>query len=483
MNPFNIWHKHYRQIQHQVETKLETQPVGLPTPGHWAQQLTVVILLGMAVGVGWAIVARVDVVVNASGKLEPLSQSQVIQARTGGTITAVLVQEGQTVKQGQLLVQLDKTALQNQLQGLLLQRNRLVKEIAVLRLAQQGKPVSNDKNQGEIAPELLNQVQTRLLLVAQFTGDPSNLNGQQRQRYNLFQQQLRDRVSLSQLQTQNIQSQINETEAQLTQTQFQLKTEQELLDRLQPLVEQGAIARVTLLQRKVSVNDLNKQITQNNLQKQQLENNQIRQNVEINKAYNETLQEIQRQLLELDIKFGATIKESQQQLVDVNTRLKQVKLELKQQDLRAPVDGIVFELAGKLPGGVAQPGQVLLQVVPNEALTAQVQVANADIANIRPGMAVDVRVDAYPFTEFGAVKGVVSQVGREALKVNEQNSRSTVFPVEIRLDRQFLQRKTQRFTLTPGMSLNAMIKIRQRAPISYVTEEITKAFDGIKSVR
>ncbi len=483
LNPLSLWQKRYHAIQRHVETELDNKAVGLPTTNHWTQRLTQVILLGMAVGVGWSVVARVDVVVNASGKLETLSKSQVVQSRAGGTVTAVLVKEGQSVKRGDLLIQLSKTGLQNQMQGLLLQRSRLVKEIAVLRLAQQGKPLPIlDKNQREVSPELLHQVQTRLLLVAQFTGDPSQLNAEQRQRYNLFQQQLRDRESLSQLQDRNIQSQIGETDAQLAQNQFQLQTEQELLERLTPLVEQGAIARVTLLQRKVSVNDLRKQITQNNLQRQQLENNQLRQQVEMGKTSNETLQDIQRQLQELDARFGATIKEGQQQLVDINTRLKQVKLDLKQQDLRAPVDGVVFELAAKLPGVVSQAGQALLQVVPNEALTAQVQVANADIANIRPGMSVDVRVDAYPFTEFGAVKGVVSKVGREAVKVNEQNPR-TAFPVEIRLDRQFLERKSQRFTLTPGMSLAAMIKVRQRAPISYVTEEITKAFDGAKSVR
>ena len=85
--------------------------------------------------------------------------------------------------------------------------------------------------------------------------------------------------------------------------------------------------------------------------------------------------------------------------------LSQTQLDLKAQDLRAPVDGVVFELGPKLPGVVSQPGQTLLQVVPNESLTAQVRVANADIANIRVGMPVDVRIDAYPFTEFGSVKG------------------------------------------------------------------------------
>jgi HlyD family secretion protein len=484
LNPFGALQARLRSKLNQFEEDLEVKAISLPTVAPWTKRITQVILVGLAAGAGWAVLARVDVVVNASGKLEPLSQSQVIQSRAGGVVTAVLVQEGQPVKQGQLLLQLDKTALYNRLQELVMQRNRLVNEIAVLRIAQQGKPLETlGKARAEISPELMNQVQTRMLLVAQLTGDPSNLAPEQRQRYELFLQQLRDRRSLSRLQESSIQTQVGETDAQIAQTKFQLKTEQELVGRLKPLVEQGAIPRVTLLQRRVNVSELQSQLTKNHLQKQQLAIGQVQNRVEEGKFLTEAEQDLQRQLAELDAKFNSTIKESQHELIEINAKLAQVQLDLKNQDLRAPTDGLVFELGPKLPGVLSQPGQTLLRVVPNEALIAQVQVANADIANIRVGMPVETRIDAYPFTEFGSVKGVVSKVGSEAIKTNEQGTGQTVFPVEVRLDRQFLERKSERFSLTPGMSLVGMIKVRQRAPISYVTEEITKAFDGLKSVR
>jgi HlyD family secretion protein len=285
------------------------------------------------------------------------------------------------------------------------------------------------------------------------------------------------------LQEADIQAKINETNAQRTQTEFQLQTEQELVARLKPLVDQGAISRITLLQRNVGVSELQSQRTQNFLKKQQLEISRVQTRAEEGKTMNEMLQDLQRQLAELDARFDTTIKDSQQQLIAVNSKLSQVQLDLKAQDLRAPTDGVVFELGPKLPGVVSQAGQTLLQVVPNEALTAQVKVANADIANVHVGMPVDVRVDAYPFTEYGSLKGVVSKVGSEAIKLSEQAPGATVFPIEVRLDRQFIERKSKRLPLTPGMSIAALVKVRQRAPITYVTEEITKAFDGLKSVR
>jgi hemolysin D len=482
-NPLAALQNRYRITLGKVEHDLELKATGLPPIAPWTTYLTQVILVGIAVGAGWSVLARVDVVVNASGKLEPLSQSQAVQSKVGGTVTAVLTKEGDSVKQGQLLLQLDKTALQNQLQTLLIQREQLVKETAVLRIAQSGRTMEMlQQPQTDVSPELLNRVQTRLLLIAQLTGDARYLAPEQQQRYALFERQLRDRQSLIKLQESTMQTQLAEADAQIAQTKFQLQTEQELLGRIQPLVKQGAIPQVNLLQRKVSVSELQKQLTQTSLKQRQLEIGQIQNQVEEGKRLNEIQQDLERQLAQLDSEFNATIKENQQQLIQVTAQLKQVQLNLTNQDLRSPVDGIIFNLTSKIPGTVAQPGQALLQVVPNESLIAQVQVANADIANVRVGMPVDVRIDAYPFTEFGSAKGTVSRVGSEAIRT-EQGSKATIFPVEVRLEKQFLEHQSEKLPITPGMSLSAMIKIRQRAPISYVTEEITKVFDGVKSIR
>jgi hemolysin D len=122
-------------------------------------------------------------------------------------------------------------------------------------------------------------------------------------------------------------------------------------------------------------------------------------------------------------------------------------------------------------------------VVPRESLIARVQVANADIANLREGMAVDVRIDAYPFTEFGAVPGTVTRISREALPASEQNPGQTVFPIEVKLNTQVLDRQGKPLALTPGMTIGANVKVRSRAPISYVADELIKAWDSLRSVR
>ncbi|NJR64982.1 MAG: biotin/lipoyl-binding protein [Leptolyngbyaceae cyanobacterium CRU_2_3] len=251
-----------------IDRDSDSGGLNLPQPAAWTKRLVQAILLGLTVAGAWSVLARVDVVVAAKGRLEPLSQSQAIQSKIGGTVTAVSVREGQKVKQGQLLLQLDKAELQNQLEALLVQQNQLTTEIAVLRQARQGVPASGLAQSGiEILPELLNQVEERALLVAQITGDPSNLAPGQLQRYNLFQQQQRDRLAANDLQGSSLQAQVAQTESQLAQTEFQRDVEQRLMAQMQPLLAEGAISRADFLQRVIGINGLQSQANQSTLQK------------------------------------------------------------------------------------------------------------------------------------------------------------------------------------------------------------------------
>jgi hemolysin D len=476
-NPLSILQNHHQTLVENIEEEANGGALSLPQPAVWVERLTQVMLIGLT-GTGiWSVVARVDVVVAARGKLEPLSQTQVVQSRVGGVVTAVMVREGEPVKKGQLLMQLDKTPLYNQVETLSIQRGQMLQEVAALRMARQGAAA------GDLPLELRNRLQSRSLLTAQLSGDPTGLASDQLQRYNLFQQQLNNQSSINQLQTSNLQAQIATTDSQAAQTEYQRQVEQGLLDQLQPLAESGAIARADVLKRSVDVGALESRINQASLQKNQLQLSQQQAQVETQRTQASAYQDVQQQLAALDTEFDTKVEDNERQLIQIGAQLKQVQHDLQSQDLRAPADGAVFNLVHKLPGVVAQPGQVLLQVVPRESLIARVQVANADIANLREGMAVDVRIDAYPFTEFGAVPGTVTRISREALPTSEQNPGQTVFPIEVKLKTQVLDRQGKPLALTPGMTIGANVKVRSRAPISYVADELIKAWDSLRSVR
>jgi hemolysin D len=477
-NPLRVLQNHHEAIVKNIEEEANGGALSLPQPAVWVERITQIMLLGITITGVWSVVARVDVVVAARGKLEPVSQTQGVQSQVGGVVTSVLVKEGETVKKGQLLMQLDKTPLYNQLEALSEQRGQLLQEVSALRLARQGTVTV-----GDLSPELKNQIQERSLLMAQLAGDPTGLAPDQQQRYALFQQQLENQQSINRLQTSTLNAQIATTNSQADQTAYQLQVEQGQLEQLQPLAESGAIARADVMKRSVDVSALQSQLNQANLQKSQLQLSQQQAQVETQRVQATAYQGVQQQLASLDSQFDTTVKTNERQLIQIAAQLKQVQHDLQSQDLRAPADGAVFNLVHKLPGVVAQPAQVLLQVVPSESLVARIQVANADIANLQEGMTVDVRIDAYPFTEFGAVEGTLTKISREALPASPQAPGQTTFPVEVKLKTQVLDRQGKPLALVPGMTIGANVKVRSRAPISYVADELIKAWDSLRSTR
>jgi hemolysin D len=109
-------------------------------------------------------------------------------------------------------------------------------------------------------------------------------------------------------------------------------------------------------------------------------------------------------------------------------------------------------------------------------------VTNADIGFIRKGMTVDVRVDSFPFSEFGDIKGEVVQIGSDALPPDEEH-RFYRFPVRIKLDRQFISTGGQEIQIQSGMSVSANIKIRKRTVMTIITDQFTRKVDSFQNVR
>lgn len=107
----------------------------------------------------------------------------------------------------------------------------------------------------------------------------------------------------------------------------------------------------------------------------------------------------------IDSQFMKVILDNEQRLADVNSKISQTQLNVKYQELRAPVAGTVFDLQAKNPGFVANPTTKMLQIVPKENYIAEVFITNKDIGFVRKGMKVDVRIDSFPYSEFGDIKG------------------------------------------------------------------------------
>lgn len=479
--PFHLFPQRLSQSLDVLET-MSQSGYTLSRPERWLTVVTGLILLGVMGAIAAACLARLNVVVQARGQLDTVSQTQPIQSQSGGIVTSVLVEDGQQVKQGQLLVQLDKTSLRNQRDRLRQQVMTLKKQVEVLRAARQGLPIAPAALDGiAIAPELMSRVQTRALLLAQLSGDPSTLNPEQQVRYQIYQQKLQDQTRVNSLTVSGLETQIASVQSQVAELSARLTGEENRLQELRTLVEAGAIAQDLYLQRVIEVNEVRDQLNQAQLRQQELQLQRTQSDVQGRQSLTALVDQVQQQLTSLDAEFESVIEQNQQQLLQAESDFKSVEVSLRQQDLVAPVDGTVFQLSTKLPGVVVEPGQPLLQVVPQESLVAKVLVPNREIVDIRPGTPVDLQIDAYPFTDFGVVPGVVSRVSSQSIQ--QDGSPETVFSVEVQLDQQFLLNQSTPLRLVPGMDLSARIVTGQRAPIEYVIDPILEALDSAQTVQ
>ena len=124
----------------------------------------------------------------------------------------------------------------------------------------------------------------------------------------------------------------------------------------------------------------------------------------------------------------------------------------------------------------------ILKIVPDDALTAKIFITNRDIGFVKEGMIVDVRIDSFPFSEFGDVKGELVWIGSDVLP-QDQILNMYTFPAKIRLDRQSIVINGRTVPLQSGMSVSANMKVRNRTVMSIFTDLFTQKVESLKSVR
>jgi HlyD family secretion protein len=197
----------------------------------------------------------------------------------------------------------------------------------------------------------------------------------------------------------------------------------------------------------------------------------------------------QRNLDQLQSDFARVSAEYNQQANDINRRLAEVdssraasQKKLFYHEVRAPLDGVIFDMKQKGPGTVVAEKDKLLDIIPGENLVAEVFLTNKDIGFIHEGLPAIVRLDTFPFREFGEIKGSLIYLAADALPPNEEYKYPR-FPAKIRLDRQFLTHNGTKLPLKSGMAATVNIQVRSRTLLSILTDEFSKPFDSLETVR
>jgi len=192
----------------------------------------------------------------------------------------------------------------------------------------------------------------------------------------------------------------------------------------------------------------------------------------------------QKRVAEIDSQLARIRLENQKKLDEISSQIVKAEQAVQYQELRAPEDGIVFDLKPNSPGHVVRAidNEPVLKIVPNDKLVAAVHLQNKDIGHVQEGMDVDISVESFPATEFGTLNGKLISIGSDALPPTQERP-FYAFPAKIEMERQTINVNGKEYNLQSGMAINATIKVRKRKVIDIFTELFQKSTDSLKTVR
>jgi hemolysin D len=460
------------------------QAIVLQQSKGWSRAILWGILGLAAFTVTWASVTEIEQAIPAAGKLEPEGAVKDVQTPVSGVVIESFVKDGQKVKKGDLLLKFDTTTAKAQVESQQKIRAALLQEIAFYKAQLEGRSTGDGlaRSRDAIASDIE-------LLRAQVNGDRTNLSSDQQLHLRARQTGLQAKIDRTQLEAEQAQRQLQEIDVQIRSAQNNLTINQNILDRLQPLQKQGGISQVQVEKQTQEVLKYQAEIDQLRQQKKRIALDASKALEDIRATQAETadtaLTQItsnNKQIAEIDTQASRVVLENQKKIAEIDAQLSQAKLTLQYQELRAPVDGTIFELKAGTPGYVASPSVPVLKIVPSNNLIAKIDITNKDIGFVQLGMPVDVRFDSFPFREFGGMQGKLSWIGSDAL-LPDQIHQYYRFPAKVQLDGQVLQINGREVALQSGMSVNVNIKLRKRRVINIFLDEVIKTTDSLKVLR
>jgi len=406
-------------------------------PVHPAPRITLWLIMAFAlIALLWAVFGRIDVVATAVGKIIPNDRTKIIQPMETAVVKVIHVREGQEVKAGQVLIELDATMA-------IADSERLGNEAMDARLEALRAQAMLAALTNDVSPKLkpVAGVGTGRLLAEQ------NQATGQYQEYQARQLQL--------------QAELAHRRAELETTQDQVAK----LEQTAPIARQRA-------------QDYRKLVKENFVsQHGYLEREQARIEQEQDLAASRSkVAEIRAALMEAQRQQATLTAETRRQLLDQLNLASQKAASLEQElvkaeqrsrlmHLTAPVSGTVQQLAVTTVGGVVTPAQPLMVVVPKEnVLEVEAMLPNKDIGFVNPGQDAEVKVETFPFTKYGTLHGKITQVSSDAI---QDEKLGLIYSTRVKLFKDTIRVENKRVRLSPGMAVTVEVKTGTRRVIEY----------------
>ncbi len=399
----------------------------------------------------WSVVGSLDIIAVAEGKLIPKEYLKLVQPAEAGVLRDLLVREGQTVEEGQVLLRFDpqvgkadERTVENELALRDLQLKRITAELT-------GEPLQA----------------TGVYPLQYFMQTVSQLDGNRRANQDAMAS---ERAALEKAKSDLRAA--TEVQTKLQRTEPLLRSAYE---RSNSLLGEGFVTQQF-------VEDRRKEF----IERQQ---DMAAQQHSV-KGLLFAVDQSEKKLAQITSVYRQTLSNERAQTEMAHSKLTEDLVKQKYRgsmvEIRAPKRGIVKDLATHTPGTVVQAGAQLLSIVPiDELLEAEVLVKNEDVAFVQMGQHVQLKLAAYPYTRYGMVQGKVVRISPDASDVSaSENGRqrpdgkfeiNSTYRARVALEDQFVRHDGKKLTVIPGLLVAAEINLGKRSVIEYLLSPIRSA--------
>ena len=432
-------------------------------PSPIGRAIALLIMLFFCLALVWASLGTVDIVASAPGRIIPTGRTKVVQPFETGVVRAIHVRDGQTVRAGAPLIELDPTMAEAERDHL--RSDLIAAKLNIARLraaaANGAEPLSNFYPPPDASPDLVaTQRQFLIDQTAEHRAKLAALEDQKRQKDS-------ERASIA---------------ATIDKIEAVIPVVQERTDIRKVLFDHQTGSKVNYLEAL--------QVLIENQKELEVQKNRLREAdaalAAATQARAQAEGEYRRTL------FG-DLAEAERKAAGLAHDLDKASERTRLQLLTAPVDGVVQQLAVHTIGRVVTPAQPLLVVVPLEShLEVEAMVSNRDIGFVSLGQAAEIKVDTFNFTRYGLIHGRVLSVSPDAITrdkrdedphdgssrmdkaISEPKGQEPVYAAHVALDQTRMQVEGKSLPLGPGMAVTVEIKTGTRRIISYLMSPLLR---------
>lgn len=387
----------------------------------------------------WAAWAPVDRIVRAEGRIIAAGRSQIVQHLEGGIVSEILVREGQSVQLGQVLMRLSNVQANTSVQ------------------------------QGQSRLQALQAQQARLEAEAEGRATIAFPKDIDRSIEDTERSAFRERAERIRSEQAALRQQIVQRQEELVEAQSRAKN---FAAELETVRKQGALLET--LNRRGAASQMELLEAQSRTQRLESTYNDVVTSIPRLRA---AIGEIASRMAESSARFRA---EARVELNQVNAEVRRIALtvsgdsdRLARTEVRAPVSGFINRMAFNTIGGVAKPGETMLEITPSEGpLAVEARVRPDDRASLRAGLPTRVMIGAYDYSIYGALDGTVTEVSADTL-ADERGAR--YYRVVVQTDQATGGLASQ--VILPGMTARADVVVGQRSVLQYLLSPLLK-FSG-----